>query len=82
VQFEILRIAKQMVKEWQDITGPNCLKGVSGKVIVDEKGIEDSWKEYINCPLSASSSTTICSILPIQFMCLTVFLHYLSPGPL
>ena len=23
-----------------------CLKGVSGKVIVDEKGITDSWKEY------------------------------------
>jgi len=25
----------------------NCLKGVSGKVIVDEKGIKDSWKEYM-----------------------------------
>jgi len=36
-----------MVKERQDITGSNCLKGVSGKVIVDEKGIKDSWKEYI-----------------------------------
>ena len=36
-----------MVKERQDITGSNCLKGVSGKVIVDEKGIKDSWKEYM-----------------------------------
>ena len=36
-----------MVKERQDITGLNCLKGVSGKVIVDEKGIKDSWKEYM-----------------------------------
>jgi len=27
--------------------GSNCLKGVSGKVIVDEKGIKDSWKEYM-----------------------------------
>ena len=36
-----------MVKERQDITGSNCLKGVSGKVIVDEKGIKDLWKEYM-----------------------------------
>jgi len=43
-QNEIFRIAKQMVKERQDIAGSNCLKGVSGKVIVDEKGIKDSWK--------------------------------------
>ena len=40
-------MAKQMVKERQDITGSNCLKGVSGKVIVDEKGIKDTWKEYM-----------------------------------
>ena len=40
-------MANQTVKERQDITGPNCLKGVSGKVIVDEKGIKDSWKEYM-----------------------------------
>jgi len=36
-----------MVKERQDITGSNCLKGVSGKVIVAENGIKDSWKEYM-----------------------------------
>jgi len=30
-----------------DITGSNCLKGVLGKVIVDEKGIKDSWNEYM-----------------------------------
>jgi len=36
-----------MVKERQDITGSNSLKGVSGKVIVDEKGIKGSWKEYM-----------------------------------
>ena len=36
-----------MVKERWDITGSNCLKGVSGKVIVDEKGIKNSWKEYM-----------------------------------
>jgi len=36
-----------MVKERQDISGLNCIKGASGKVIVDDKGIKDSWKEYI-----------------------------------
>jgi len=36
-----------MVKERQDITGSNCLKGVSGKVIVDENGIKYSRKEYM-----------------------------------
>ena len=40
-------MAKQIVKERQDTTGSNCLKGVSGKVIVDEKGIKDLWKEYM-----------------------------------
>jgi len=35
-------MAKQMVKEKQDITGLNCIKGPSGKVIVDDKGIKNS----------------------------------------
>jgi len=34
-------MAKQMVKEKQGITGSNCLKEVSGKVIVDEEGIKN-----------------------------------------
>jgi len=29
------------------IIGLNCLKGVSGKVTLDEKEIKDSWKEYM-----------------------------------
>jgi len=40
-------MVKQMIKERQDITGLNYIKGASGKVIVDEKGIKDSWKEYM-----------------------------------
>jgi len=36
-----------MVKERQNITGLNSIKGASGKVIVDDKGIKDSWKEYM-----------------------------------
>jgi len=46
-QNEIFRISKQMVKEKQDITRSNYLKGASGKVVVDKKGIKDSWKEYM-----------------------------------
>ena len=41
-QNEIFRRAKQMAKERQDLTESNCLKGVSGKVIVGEKGTKDS----------------------------------------
>jgi len=46
-QNEIFQMAKQMVKERHHITGSNCLKGVSRKVTVDDKGIKDSWKEYM-----------------------------------
>ena len=38
---------EMMVKERQDITGLNCIKGASGEVIEDDKGIKDSWKEYM-----------------------------------
>ena len=44
---KIFRMAKQMVKEREDITRLNCIKGASGKVIVDDTGIKDSWKEYM-----------------------------------
>jgi len=46
-QNEIFRMAKHMVRERQDITGLNCIKGASGKVIVDDKGIKNLWKEYM-----------------------------------
>jgi len=39
-----------------------------------------SWSSTILYQLPLS--TTIHSILPVQFTCLTVFLHNLSPGPL
>ena len=32
-----------------------CLKGVSGKEIVDEKGIKNSWKEYMEKPMNEES---------------------------
>ena len=30
-----------------DMLPVKCIKGASGKVIVDDKGIKDSWKEYM-----------------------------------
>ena len=36
-----------MVKERQDITVLYCIKRASGKVIVDDKGMKDLWKEYM-----------------------------------
>jgi len=39
-QNQIFQMAKQVVKETQDITGSKCLKGVSAKVIVDKKGLK------------------------------------------
>ena len=38
---------KLVSEERQDLLGLNCIKGASGKVIVDDKGIRDSWKEYV-----------------------------------
>ena len=52
-QNKIFRMAKQMVKERQDITGLNCIKGASGKVIVDERG-RDGDPERPSCKYPAS----------------------------
>ena len=46
-QNKIFWMPKQIVKERQDITGLNRLKGASNNVIVDDKGIKDSWKVYM-----------------------------------
>jgi len=48
-------MAKQMVKERQDITGSNCIKGASGKVSVDDKGIKNSCKEYMEILMNAEN---------------------------
>ena len=42
-----------MVKDRQNIMGSDCLKGVLGKVIVDEKGIKDSYHCRRVCNLAA-----------------------------
>jgi len=50
LQNEIFRIAKQIVKERQDITGSNCLKGVSGSDCRCENGLKihgrSIWKSW------------------------------------
>ena len=44
-QNEIFRRAGRMVGEGQDVAGLNCVGGASGRVIVDDRGIKDCWKE-------------------------------------
>ena len=52
--------------------GLNCIKGASGKVIVDDKGIKDSWKEYMEKLINEEnelvgiSSGSWCHCLPIR----------------
>jgi len=49
-------MAKQMVKERQDITGLNCIKGASGKVVVDDKRIRDRRKFGFSYGVSADTT--------------------------
>jgi len=63
-QNEIFQIAKQMVKEREDIMGSNFLKEVSGRVTVDEKGIKDSWKEYMEKLLNEENEWDQCDERP------------------
>ena len=41
---QIFLIARQMIKEWQDITGFSCLKDASGNIVVDKNGTKDMSK--------------------------------------
>jgi len=80
-----------MAKERQYITASNCLKGVSGKVIVDEKGIKDSWKEYIEKLMNennewdnriSAGDNTLWPTLPIIGWAMAHLTHPIAPyGP-
>jgi len=48
-----------MVKERKDITGLNCIKKASGKAIVDDKGIKDLRKEYMENMMNEENEWTI-----------------------
>jgi len=48
-----------MVKERKDITGLNCIKKASGKAIVDDKGIKDLQKEYMENMMNEENEWTI-----------------------
>ena len=54
-QDEIFQIAGRVVGEGQDTAGSGCLKGMSGRVIVDEKKIRDSWRECVGRLVSEGS---------------------------
>ena len=42
----VFRIAKQIMKERQDVVKVNCLKDVRGNVVADEE-VRKIWKEYM-----------------------------------
>ena len=43
----VFKIAKQIAKEQQDVTGVKCLKNEQGEVLVEAKDIKERWKEYM-----------------------------------
>ena len=47
-QKSVFKIAKQMVKERQDMVGVNCLKVESGNIVVKPEMIKKRWKEYMD----------------------------------
>src|SRR5437899_6206057 len=42
----VFRVAKQMVGLNKDIAASGCVKGVDGRIAVEEEGIMQRWKEY------------------------------------
>jgi hypothetical protein len=43
----IVRIAKQMAKERQDVVGVNCLISDGGNIVIDPDEIKNEWKRYM-----------------------------------
>jgi len=41
------KVAKGMIKEKQDISGVNCLKDSTGKLIIEEEEVKSTWKKYM-----------------------------------
>src|SRR5437867_2383968 len=48
----VFRVAKQMVGLNKDIDASGCVKGVDGRIVVEEEGIMQRWKEYYEQLLS------------------------------
>src|SRR2546425_1622123 len=42
----VFRVAKQMVGLNKDIAASGCVRGVDGRIVVEEEGIMQRWKEY------------------------------------
>src|SRR5206468_2017793 len=42
----VFRVAKQMVGLNKDIAASGCVKGVDGRIVVEQEGIMQRWKEY------------------------------------
>ena len=46
MKTELIKIAKQMKKDRQDVTGGKYVKDKKGDIRVNENEIMDRWKEY------------------------------------
>ena len=44
---KIFKVAKGMIKEKQDISGVNCLKDSTGRLIIEEEEVKSTWKKYM-----------------------------------
>jgi hypothetical protein len=43
----VFRIAKQMIKERQEVVGGSCVNDDQGRLVIDSEGIKGVWKEYM-----------------------------------
>src|SRR5437867_12645326 len=62
----VFRVAKQMVGLNKDITASECVKGVDGRTIVEEKKIMRRWKEYYDQLLNEEFDWNKHSIVEIN----------------
>ena len=43
----VFRIAKQLARDGRDVVNVNCLKGKSGKMVVENEEMKRIWKDYM-----------------------------------
>ena len=44
---QFFKIAKQMAKERQDVTGGSCVKDEDGNIVTDTEGVQEVWRRYM-----------------------------------
>ena len=41
---DILGIARQMVRDWQDVSGSSCVKDGRGIIVTESDGVKEVWE--------------------------------------